>query len=297
MINIMEKKEEMVSFIRRNGPSLPVQIAKAVGMEPVLASAVLSEVLGEKRVKMSNLRVGSSFLYLLEGQEERLEEKVDYLKSVEKAAFLKIKKNKVLKDSQEEPATRVALRNIRDFAIPFKFNDEIFWRYAFTPQEEIREMFSPKRVAEVPVVRVVERPVEIEVVEEPVEERKSPSPKTARVKKPVEDVFSSGNEEPKPEFFGEVMNYLKKKGFEFLEEMQTEKKEVVGKVRVSSDLGKIDFLLIAKNKKSVSKDELTAAIQMATYNKMPCLFVLKKSPSKAVIKFVEGNNLIKIGVL
>ncbi|PNX46833.1 MAG: hypothetical protein BV456_11775 [Thermoplasmata archaeon M8B2D] len=223
------------------------------------------------------MRVGTSPLYLLEGQEEKLEERVDNLKHVEKEAFLKLKKKKLLVDSKEEPATRVALRNIRDFAIPFKFGEEIMWRYAFTPQNEIRELLSPKKAEAKPRPRSVEKPRQAE--------------------KKVENIFSKEDNEPKPEFFGEVMRFLGKNNIEFLEEMQTNKKEIVGKVRIQSGVGKIDFLLVAKNKKTTSKDEISAATQMANYNKMPCLFVLRKKISRAIQKVVEDNNLIRFGVL
>ena len=91
MIDVGQKKEKIISFIKDNGPSLPVRIAKTIEMEPVFASAILSELLNEKRIKMSNLRVGSSSLYLLQGQEKMLEDFADNLKSVEKEAFLKLK--------------------------------------------------------------------------------------------------------------------------------------------------------------------------------------------------------------
>ena len=72
MIDVKEKKEKILSFIEKNGPSLPVQIAREIKMDPVFASAILSELLNSKRLKLSNLRVGSSALYLIPGQEEKL---------------------------------------------------------------------------------------------------------------------------------------------------------------------------------------------------------------------------------
>ena len=145
MIDVQQKKDKIISFIENNGPSLPVRIAKIIEMDPMFASAILSELLNEKRVKTSNLRVGASALYYLPGQEQRLEEHTDNLKSIEKEAFLKLKSKKVLIDDDEEPATRVALRNIRDFAIPFKFQERIMWRYSFSPEEEIENIMNPSK--------------------------------------------------------------------------------------------------------------------------------------------------------
>jgi len=71
------------------------------------------------------MKIGASPLYLLSGQEQELEKKTEHLKSVEKEAYLKIKEQKIINDDDESPAIRVALRNIKDFATPFKFKKKL----------------------------------------------------------------------------------------------------------------------------------------------------------------------------
>ncbi len=122
-------KERIISLIQNNGPSLPVQIANNTGLSILFASAFLSELFGDKTIKMSHLRVGSSPLYFLHGQEPQLEKFSQYLKSKEKEAFLILQEKKILKDSEQHPAIRVALREIKDFAFSFEKNGEIYWRY------------------------------------------------------------------------------------------------------------------------------------------------------------------------
>src|SRR4030042_1495973 len=116
----MQLKEKIISFIQLRGPSLPVHIAKETGLSILFASAFLSELFNEKRINISNLKVGSSPLYFISGQEPQLENFSKYIKSKEKEAFLLLKEKRILKDSELHPAIRVALREIRDFAIPFK---------------------------------------------------------------------------------------------------------------------------------------------------------------------------------
>jgi len=349
MIDVLQKKQKIISFLKLNGPALPVRIAKAIQTEHVLASAILSELLGEKRVKLSKLKIGTSALYLLDGQEEQLENFADSLKSVEKETYLKLKENRLLKDNEEQPATRVALRNIRDFAIPFKFEDQIMWRYAFTPEAEIKELLTKKPEEEKPKETKPSNnskdTKEAEKVLNPSDAKESsqrslkredgkseqqkkiedknlalqnkrneispikggtnsrslgkeekPTKNKPEQQKKLENIFKEEKEilEEKPEFFTEVLSFLKKNNIEFLEEIQTEKKELVAKVCVPSGLGKIAFLLIAKNKKTVSKEEIRASVQRATYSKMPCLMIIRKEPTKAIQKILEENNLIKI---
>lgn len=289
MINVLEKKEKIVSYLRDNGPTLPVTISKIIEMDPFFASAILSEVLGEKRVKASYMRVGSSPLYFLEGQENQLEKFSSNLKSAERAAFEKLKDKKVLTDSEEEPAIRVALRLIRDFAIPFDKEGKLMWRYAFMSEEEAEKMILPKKVE---VLIPEEKPKE-EIKEEEIKKRE---PKKERKEKIPPKISESivQTQEDKSEFFKEIKKFLEGKNIEFLEEIQSDKKEVVAKVSIDSSVGRIKFLMIAKDKKNVSKEEISMAIQRATYSKMPCFMVIRKKPTKTIENYVSENNLVKI---
>src|SRR3989344_4653175 len=288
MIDVGQKKEKIISFIKDNGPSLPVRIAKTIEMEPVFASAILSELLNEKRIKMSNLRVGSSSLYLLQGQEKMLEDFADNLKSVEKEAFLKLKEKIVLEDEKEEPAIRVALRNIKDFAIPFEKEEKLFWRYSFTDEDKLSSLLNPKQQ-------------KVPKKEENKEVKKEEKEKVKLVKKreKIERIFfkESSDKEDKPEFLNEVKKFLEKREIDLIEEIKTEKREIIAKVKIKTRIGEIKFLLVAKNKTSTNKEELNAAIQQANYNKMPCLLLLKKEPSGLIKKILEENNLIKLLVM
>ena len=87
-------KQNIISIIQNKGPSLPIHIAKGTGLSMLFASAFLSELLSEKRIKISHLRVGSSPIYYLSGQEPQLERYSNNLKSKEKDAFILLKEKK-----------------------------------------------------------------------------------------------------------------------------------------------------------------------------------------------------------
>lgn len=279
MIDIQEKKNKIISSLKIGGPSLPVRIAKTIEMDPVFASAILSELLGTKQIKISHMKIGASPLYFIPGQEQKLEDHTENLKSIEKEAFLKLKENKILTDKNEEPSIRVALRNIKDFAIPFKSQDKIMWKYAFATKEET--LYTNRSTERQP-------------------KPKPQAPQTKKAKpikrKPkIENIFNKN--EPKPEFLNEVKSFLQKNGIEFIEEIQSEKKEIVAKVNIKSTLGDINFLLVAKNKRTISREEINASIQRAQYNKMPCLLIIRKEPSKSLQKIINENHLIKLRIM
>ena len=193
MIDIQEKKNKIIYFLKIGGPSLPVRIAKTIEMDPVFASAILSELLGTKQIKMSHMKVGSSPFYLLPGQEQKLENYTENLNPIEKKAFLKLKENKTLTDENEEPSIRVALRNIKDFAIPFKSKEKIMWEYAFEDKDKIEDKKEP--------IKQKEEIQQEENKKEPIKQQiEKPQTKTEAQK--IENIFNEKT--PKPEFLNEV---------------------------------------------------------------------------------------------
>src|SRR3989338_5321272 len=109
--------------IYQNGPEFPVRVAKATGGNNIFTAAFMSELVSEQKLKISHMRVGSSPLYYIVGQEEQLQKYSDHLNNKEQEAFKLIKQKEILLDIEQEPAIRVALRSIKDFAIPIKIRD------------------------------------------------------------------------------------------------------------------------------------------------------------------------------
>ncbi|MGY4884606.1 MAG: hypothetical protein ACP5NZ_03445 [Nanobdellota archaeon] len=136
-------REKILSILRMKGPTLPVFISQDTGISMLFASAFLSELLSDKLVKMSHMRVGNSPIYYIPGQETQLERFGSYLKSKEKEAFLLLQEKKFLRDADQPPAIRVALREIKDFAFPFRRANETFWRYLTAKESEFRTDVKP----------------------------------------------------------------------------------------------------------------------------------------------------------
>jgi hypothetical protein len=294
MIDVQQKKKQIIAFLNEKGPSLPVRIAKAIDMVPIFTSAILSELLGERSIKTSNLRVGASALYLIPGQEVRLEEHIENLKSVEKEAFAKLKEKKVLLDERETPVMRVALRSLRDFAVQLNENDKIIWKYAFISDDEAEDILNKKQKREEPKKEETSQP-EIIKEEEP---KKVVIEKPKKVeKKKIEKTIEKEIDHESPEFLSELKDFLNKKKVDLIKEIEVNKKEVVAIVKLKSTLGDLDFLLVAKNKKATNEEEINQAIQRAHHEQMPCLYIIRKEPSKKILSLIELNKLILIGVM
>jgi len=72
-------KEKILNFLDKNGPSLPVHIAKEIGMDMIFTSAFLSELISHQKIKTSHMKVGISPIYFLPGQEKGLEKYSEYI--------------------------------------------------------------------------------------------------------------------------------------------------------------------------------------------------------------------------
>ena len=288
-------KDKIISFIKMNGPSLPVHIASRIETSILFTSAFLSELLAEKRLKMSNMRVGSSPLYFIDGQEPGLEKFAQHLRSKEKEAFLLLKDKKFLKDAVQQPAIRVALRDIRDFAIPFKKEDEIFWRFFTVSESELeipkakeQKLEVQEEIAELKEeTRVHEKPQETEKQDlgifddEPEKKvKKISKPKSSKKKKTSKKKSSTQNEK----FFNEVKEFLSKNSIELRDIIHFSKKEFVLLVNES---GK-DKVLFAFDKKKVRDKEISKASKKARELSLHYIILSKSGVLKKIGDLIEN---------
>ena len=268
-----ETPEKIARIIERRGPSLPIQIAKEVSMSSLFVSAFLSELSKEKRIKVSHLKVGGSPLYFLAGQEEKLEKFYEYMHPKEAEAFLLLKERKVLKDSEQEPAIRIALRSIRDFAIGFKKDEEIFWRFHSLNKDELEEMFEKTAKKE------TKKPDEGAIKEEA---------KEIKILKPKKQEIQQ------KEFLQEFKNYMSSKNIELVNMEKSDKKEAVAKIRFNLNPEQV-HLLIAYNKKKISDKDLLKAYKKSLQHKLDYVVLFKGEISKKLKETIEAyKNLVKI---
>jgi hypothetical protein len=313
----MKVKEKIISFIRLRGPSLPVQIAKETNLSILFASAFLSELYGEKEINISNLRVGSSPLYYIPGQEPQLERFSQYLKSKEKDAFMRLKEEKFLKDSEQEPAIRVALRGIKDFAIPFKKGEEIYWRYFTIPisefgkdEEEIekeetklekQEIKTEEKAAEKKIETIfdnskeqkdsdkeIDEEDENEMLEDEeddtCDEKEEPKEKPVRKEKSKSGKTKKQNKKRDENFFNKIKEFLEKKGIEILDIRDFQNEEAVLKVKKERK----EELLFVFNKKKITEKEILKAYKKASEEKMPYSILSLGEPPKKLNDLIEA---------
>jgi hypothetical protein len=224
-----DQREVALNFIKTNGPVLPVQIAKVLETEVLFASAVLSELTATKRLKVSKRPIGGSPLYFIPGQENLLAEKLlAKLKAPEKEAYDLLEKEKLIWEGELSSLQRVALSNIKDFAVKLEVesngNKYGFWKFHLTTDQEAGEIIKTKysfdeRKKEEPKAEPVKEVKEPEIEKPSVAERPVEAPEEEIKKTPKEVPVI---EEKKEELTKDTLNKLKQELLQELKQKETQ---------------------------------------------------------------------------
>ncbi|MEM4397030.1 MAG: hypothetical protein QW757_00210 [Candidatus Woesearchaeota archaeon] len=147
----MIDKDKVLAFVKQNGPVLPRDVSKEFKVDTFFTGAILSTLVENKELKITNAKIGGSPLYYCEGQEHKLDILYKYLPGKEKEAYNFLKEKKVVRENNLEPAIRVAIKNIKDFAKPLEVNvnnnkennnnnKEIFWKWYLISNAEAEKI-------------------------------------------------------------------------------------------------------------------------------------------------------------
>ena len=302
----METRERIVEIVKRIGPVLPVQISKEVGMDILMASAHLAELTASKRLKISTIKVGSSPLYYLQGQEAMLQKYTGSMNDKEKKAYDLLNQEKVLRDSEQQPVIRVALREIKDFALPLnvKYNDssEIFWKWYLAPDEETEKLIKAKlQILEKPIEKKIEEKKELRQEAAQKAEKQKPLKETAEKlqKQPAEKIQKEKTKERIPKqkedsFFKDISKFFEKNKINIVSsELIKKNSEFDFIVEIPSVVGNLQYYCKAKNKKRISDSDLSNAYVKGQFKKLPVLFLSSGELSTKAQEIIakELNNI------
>ena len=247
-----ELKDRVYDIVMSSGPVLPVQVSQKIQTNIILASALLSELVSDKKVKLTNAKIGTSPLYYVDGQEAKLEILQYYLPGKEKEAYKMIKDLKLVTDSELEPAIRVALGNLKDFAIPVYFDNVLHWRWYLAGDIKPMKTIVPEKVELVKVAK-----------------------KTKRV---IDSKFKDY-----------VVKHLNDSGIELIEQIQNLKKEFLSICSFDSKIGKLVYLVYAKDKKNINESDLSLAYNYGLKFKLPVIVLTSGELSKKSQKYLNEN--------
>ena len=295
----MDIRDRIISFLQVKGPSLPVHIAKEIGQDSVMASAHLSEMASQKKIAISNLKVGGSPLYYLPGQENRLQSFVHNLHEREQEAVTLLREGVVLEDTKAIPVVRAALRSLRDFAIPLQVTSQgttkLFWKWYLaddtTTRAKIEALLKPVQPA--PAIRKeqatpLRKDTAAKKPEEMAEQKTLPTPIVPRsavpkpaAQKPKEAAPQQTLQEPLPEkpkgsdlFLAKILEYFSSEKIKVMEQIVIRNgKEYDFVISMPSAVGQLLYYVKARNKKSITDGDLASAHIQGQMKKLPVLIL------------------------
>ena len=104
--------EQVIRIIATKGPILPAQLAKETGSNTMIAGAVLSKLVSDRKLFISHTKIGGSPVYYLREQAYKLQELYNYLNEKDKKTFEILKSRRIMRDAEQDALTRVSLRQI-----------------------------------------------------------------------------------------------------------------------------------------------------------------------------------------
>lgn len=286
--NVQELRNQILEIVKKEGPILPAQISQKVVSNVLFTSAILSDLVRQNQIKISKARIGNSPVYYIKGQEYKLQMLYKHLGEKPRKIYELLKEKKILRDKELESWQRVAIREIKDFAmmlnVNFNTGQEVFWKWYMTPDEEAKQKITEILKKEMPKQKEQKK-------EEPKEEPKKEIKKETKKEPEKKEKQIKIKEDKKPsvdEFYAVVNRYLTENRVKILEEKTLRKNtEYDFIVEIPSALGNLRYFVKVKNKKRISDSELNMAYTQGERKKLPTMFISTGDLTKKAEKYLE----------
>jgi len=310
----MQDQDKILQFLRSIGPTIPSKVAKNINTDILFASAHLSDLSAQGKVKISNLKIGGTPLYYLPGQESQLFNFAqNNLNPKDFIVLERLKQEKIFRESTLDLLTKVALRALKDFAIPLIVNmqdkSELFWKWhllgdeetnqrigaMLNPNEKNEEIILTPPPQELPLTQMSETKPTLES-SKPMVQEKLPS-LLSEPEKPFIDKTEKIKEKPKKkrvpindDLLEDSEAYFKKM------KIQIDQKETLRKnaelnfiLKVPSVVGLMTYFCKVKNKAKCDEKDLAAAYMEAQMKKLPLLFLYTQDLNKKATDMLEAG--------
>ncbi|MEM4260005.1 MAG: hypothetical protein QXG00_02110 [Candidatus Woesearchaeota archaeon] len=309
-------EEDVLSLVKKQGPTIPARIVKEVGGDTFLIGAILSNLVNKGEIKMTNVKLGGTPFYYVPEHSSRLVELKKYLNEKDIKTFELLYQQKILKDEDQTPLVRVSLRNIKDFAVPIevsKGDDDpiLFWKFYTVDNNDIqsilKERYGKKDVTkekseqekdkvikkEKITEEIVEKAFENELIEE--EQKKILEEEKNKLKSEKEIAKKDIKKEravKREDFINKVMAHFKTKNIEVVETSIIRKGEIDFLVKIPTPIGTMEYFCKARDKKKISDGDVATAFIQGQQKKLPVLFLtngeLTKRTKEMLFKEFKG---------
>lgn len=286
-------KQQIVDFIKRKGPSMPVEIAVGTGINSIIVSAIISDMVPKKQVLMSNKRIGSSHVYFLQDQRDRMRVKIfQLLDEDEKKAVEDIEKRRVILSSDIPEAEIIGYK---DFLVEFTFGGEKAWHwFELDSSDALSELKSrldaKKKLTE---EKPPEKKEEQSPPERPPLKEEAKKPQAPQKKEPAKREAPPPAEKPLPKkqksgYSDTVKSWIEEAGAKILSVREvTPNTEYEIDAQLPTPFGSQNYLVLVLNypKKKIGVEDLSRAFSRVMQQKTPVVLVSPTGFAKSAESF------------
>ena len=294
-MNMSLNRDVILNYIKTKGPVLPSEIAKLLNTNILFASALLSELSSAKKIKSSHIKIGSSPLYYLPGQETMLEKYKDRLNPKDIETYELLKNKKVVEESQLTPLQRVSVASLKDFAKKIvavtEQGEKVFWKWHSVNDEEAKKIINS-------IINPKKQP---DLRKEPKKESKNKDITQAKLTEVTTSTPPQLNNELQKEinkpaeksndkFMGRINSLLEKKSINILwYNIIKKNSEIELIISVPSEIGEIKFYARARNKKRLNENDLAIVFSFAELKKLPGVLITPGSLTKRAEEMLNNE--------
>ncbi len=269
-------RDQVLEFVKREGPTIPARIVKALGGDTFLIGAHLSDLASNKYIKVTTVKIGGSPFYYAPGQEPKLTPLSSHLNEKDRRTYEQLRQHRILRDEDQDPFTKVSLRSLKDFAKPIEviLNKEkvLFWKFFQVTNKEVEQIIRDKYLPKKAAVAVEQAPAPKQ--EAPIA---APHKETPAEKKEESRVQPPAVPEPfRPErgTFEETLHkFFAKKDILVLEREKIRKTEYDFILEIPSAIGTVHYYAKAKDKKRSNDGDLASAYIKGKSKNLPVLYI------------------------
>jgi len=256
----------------KSKPNFANNLSLELGIPSMITSAILSEMAREKTIRSSWLKVGSGPVYYTEESRAGLETFLQCLAPKERETFNILKQKGIIRDDEAEPAHRVALRSMKDFAAPIKATlngeDKLFWKFFTLQDEQLHE-----KLAALETKKKEKKKPEIEKTEIKKQE--------PEIKIEIKEKHIKTKKKKEEGLTEELKSWISENNLKILDETSMI-------IESNSAIGSLKFLLVPKNKKTITEEDIIFAYHQGQEKKLPVIFLAKGKLAKKAEEYASG---------
>ncbi len=308
--------EEILNFIRRNGPATPIDIAQKLGANSIIVTAVLVDAVSQNRLMRSKKKVGSMKYYFYPDQLTLLQKRIaDALTPQDKEILQKLMKENVVGEFELRPDEANLLSNLEDlvggFMLDYNGNPIRCWYSPGLQEQKARETAMSKLSARFGAVKeaaavktqdekiiaqleAMKKPeVQVKQIQTAEKKVKPKAEKKTAVKKKKEgagEISAKSLDDETNEFRNIVYTWLEKNNIDVeSEKILKSGKEIELTAKVPNPFGKQTYVVRVLNagKKPASQHDVSSIGMDAVSRRTPVIIISASGFAKNAKKYWE----------